>query len=127
MDKSFIKEFEITKSIKLIKKSLTEKRSSQQFAIVFLIVGLSLFDACATVFQLSFDHMMELNPIMDYYLRQGVGAFIAVKLSLTLFGLIICIFLEEKRNLKRVLILILILYIILTIGHMFYMNFVIFK
>jgi hypothetical protein len=54
--------------------------------LVFTLI-LSITDAFLTL-RLMEDSFRELNPIMDFFLRQGPYVFLLVKYSLTSFGLI---------------------------------------
>jgi hypothetical protein len=80
---------------------------------IFVILVLTFFfhclDAFFTLLHLS-DGGRELNPVMDYYIRIGPGAFLTVKLGLSALGL--C-FLGIHKNfplVKKGIILLFLLY-----------------
>ncbi len=59
----------------------------------FAVLGLSLADALLTLFLLSHG-AMELNPVMDFFLRLGPTPFLLAKYSITAFSVLIIILLN---------------------------------
>lgn len=61
--------------------------SPASVAVLLITLILSIVDAFITL-RLMEDSFRELNPVMDFFMRQGPYAFILVKCSLTCFGLV---------------------------------------
>ena len=75
--------------------SLTINRHGPKTLLIVLsILGLSILDAFFTI-ELTSRGAKELNPIMDYYLKQGALPFFVVKYLLTSAALIIVLALKE--------------------------------
>ncbi len=71
-----------------------DRLSPKTLLIVLSILGLSILDAFFTI-ELTSRGAKELNPIMDYYLKQGTLPFFVVKYLLTSAALIIVLALRE--------------------------------
>ena len=61
---------------------------------ILIVLSLSLLDAFLTLILLS-KGAIELNPVMDYYLRYGPTQFIVVKYALTVFSLLLIVLLND--------------------------------
>lgn len=68
-----------------------DRHSVKTFALILFIISLSILDAALTL-DLIARGATELNPIMDYYLRQGPRSFFAVKYFLTCSSLLLILF-----------------------------------
>jgi hypothetical protein len=68
---------------------------SKTFAIILLIISLSILDAFFTLELISLG-ARETNPIMCYYLRHGALVFFAVKYLLTSASILLVLALKEQ-------------------------------
>lgn len=68
--------------------------STSLFISIILVLSLSLLDALLTLILLS-QGAMELNPIMEYYLRHGPEVFLIVKYGLTAFSILLIFLLND--------------------------------
>jgi hypothetical protein len=68
---------------------------SKTFAIILLIISLSILDAFFTLELISLG-ARETNPIMCYYLKHGALVFFAVKYLLTFASILLVLALKER-------------------------------
>ena len=71
-----------------------DRYSSSIFAVIILILFLSVVDALLTLYLIG-KGAFEVNPIMAYYLKIGPYSFLAVKYALTSIGVFIFLFLRN--------------------------------
>ena len=72
------------------KLALLDYYSPRIFAIIVVILFLSLFDAVLTLILISHG-AVELNPVMDYFLAKGDMAFLVAKYLLTAVSIVIVV------------------------------------
>ena len=72
---------------------------SKTFAIILLIILLSILDAFFTLELISLG-ARETNPIMCYYLKHGALVFFAVKYLLTFASILLVLALKERYGAK---------------------------
>lgn len=98
-----------------------DRYSIRAVIALFAIAMLSLVDAFLTLRLISLGAAREVNPVMDYFIRQGPTVFLAVKYSLTGLCLIGLLVLKNVRYLrgrihgKTIIVLILLLYVALVV------------
>lgn len=60
------------------------------FSVLLLSIGLSALDGLSTLVLLDRGIASEGNPVMAVLIRQDPAIFFAVKMTLTVFGLLLC-------------------------------------
>lgn len=70
-------------------------------ALALAILGLCVMDGVLTVVLLQ-QGAVEVNPVMNLFLPQSLGAFAAVKLSLTTFGMVVLVAASQMRLLRLI-------------------------
>ena len=70
------------------------------FAVIMLIICLSLLDALLTLILVVGHGALELNPILAVYLNIGTETFLLVKYMLTVFSIFILLIYKEAINLR---------------------------
>lgn len=61
---------------------------------------------------------VEANPVMDFFIRQGSGAFGAAKLGVTLFGMLFLLMHIRVRRVRAAMLVVLVLYVALMFWHL---------
>jgi hypothetical protein len=76
------------------KITLLDHYSTSLFIGIMIVLGLSLTDGLLTLMLIS-QGARELNPIMDYYIKNSPHAFLLVKYGLTASSVLIVLMLDE--------------------------------
>ncbi len=97
-------------------KKFTIKRSS---LFLVMIVLLSISDAFFTLYWIKKGWASEANPILSELLNHGDRWFLTIKFSFTYFGCMILYLARSKLFAIRSIKIILMLYILLTVYHLF--------
>ena len=74
--------------------NLLDRYDTSVFALLMLILALSLIDAFLTLVLLQ-RGAVEINPIMAHYIGMGPQIFVIVKYTLTVLALILLLFLRD--------------------------------
>ena len=70
-------------------------------ALVLAILSLCVADGVLTVVLLQ-QGAVEINPVMNLFLPESLGAFAAAKLSLTAFGMVVLVAASQMRLLRLI-------------------------
>ncbi len=92
----------------------------RDFVAVLIVLILSILDAAFTLYHIS-RGAEELNLLMAYALRIGVGYFFILKYSITAFGVIILCIHKNFRYIREIFIGIITLYSLLIVYHIILM------
>ena len=78
-----------------------------------ILIGICLADLLATLFLMANHGAREGNPVMDYYLRAGTGAFVLAKLALLFLPIFIAEWCRQfkPRFVQRILQLAIVGYV----------------
>ena len=82
------------------KAVLLDRYGTTLFAVIMLIICLSLLDALLTLILVVGYGALELNPILAVYLNIGTETFFIVKYMLTVFSIFILLIYKEAISLR---------------------------
>lgn len=89
------------------------------FLLILAIVVLGTADAFLTLYHVHVHNAVEANPIMRYFLGKGPNIFFNIKYILTAVCLMVLCLHKNLAVVRILLVLILVMYLLITINHVY--------